>query len=369
MGRHLLRRKALTTLAALLVLSPLLGSEEAPAYAPEPTEALPPVQGHEGPEVYSIAIPDEDIIGGYEEGYLASRRDWLQAVLDASARYRPMIVEALAARGLPRELQFLPAVESAFQVRAVSPQGAAGLWQLMRNTASPYGLRMDLWLDERRDAWKATAASVAKLAENRAIFGDWHLAIAAYNCGVGKLSAIVRKNPGSGFWALRRKGVLPRETAAFVPQFLALCRILSHPWRYGLAAGWDPAPEPPRMVPLDRCVDLRILSRAAGIPLATLVEANPELNFLVTPPSSYAYMLKVPVANADAVERTLAGASMPLLEFRVHVVAKGDTLYGMSLRYGISVEMIQEFNPRVEPRFLRIGARLLIPVLPVRNTQ
>ncbi len=157
-----------------------------------------------------------------------------------------MIAEALAARGLPRELQFLPAVESGFQDRAVSPQGAAGLWQLMRNTASPYGLRMDLWLDERRDVGKATEASLAKLAENCAIFGDWYMALAAYNCGVGKLSAIVRRSPGADFWALRRKGVLPRETAAFVPQFLALSRILGHPGRYGLDRGMGPAPAPRR---------------------------------------------------------------------------------------------------------------------------
>ncbi len=369
MGRYLLRRKALAALVAFLALAPSLWGEEAPVRAAVPDEPLPPVQGHEGTEVYSIPIPDEDVIGSFVQGYLARQGTWLQAVLDTSARYRPMIAAELAARGLPRELQFLPAVESGFQARAVSPQGATGLWQLMRNTASPYGLRMDLWLDERRDAWKATGASISKLAENRAYFGDWYLALAAYNCGVGQLSAIMRRNPGADYWALRRKGVLPRETASFVPEFLALSMIFSHPGRYGLVVGWDPPPPEPRMVALDRCVDLRLLAHASGVPLADLVAANPELNFLVTPPASYSYSLKVPEADADAVEQALAGTSMPLLEFRVHVVAKGDTLYGLSRLYGVSVEMIGEFNPRIDPRFLQIGARLLIPVLPVRSTQ
>jgi membrane-bound lytic murein transglycosylase D len=369
MGGHLLRRKALTALAVLLSLAPSLRGEDAPVYAPVADDPLPPVQGHEGQEVYSIAIPDEDIIGSYVERYLAGQRDWLQAVFDAGERYRPMIAAALDSRGLPRELQFLPAVESGFQARAVSPKGATGLWQLMRNTASPYGLRMDLWLDERKDAWKATEASLGKLAENREIFGDWYMALAAYNCGVGKLAAIKRSSPDSDFWALRRKGVLPRETAAFVPQFLALSMIFSHPGRYGLTVGWDPAPAAPRRVPLNACVDLRILSRVAGVPLGELTAANPELNYLVTPPPAYAYSLKVPEAYADAVEQAIAGSAMPLLEFRVHVAAKGDTLYGMSRRYGVSVEMIQEFNPRIDPRFLQIGARLLIPVLPPRSTQ
>ena len=369
MGRHLLRRKALAALVALVALAPTLRGEDVPVRVAVPDEPLPPLQGHEGTEVYSIPIPDEDVIGSFVQGYLASQKAWLQAVLDSSARYRPMITAALAARGLPRELEFLPAVESGFQARAVSPQGATGLWQLMRNTASPYGLRMDLWLDERRDPARATEASLSKLTENRAHFGDWYLALAAYNCGIGKLAGIRRHSPGDDYWGLRRKGMLPRETAAFVPAFLALSMIFSHPGRYGLVVGWDPPPPEPRTMTLDRCVDLRILSRAAGIPVADLVTANPALNFLVTPPSSYAYALKVPAADADAVEQVLANASMPLLEFRIHVVARGDTLFAMSLRYGVSVEVISEFNPHVDPRFLKIGAQLLIPVLPVRSTQ
>jgi membrane-bound lytic murein transglycosylase D len=328
---------------------------------------LPPVQGHEGIEVFSIPIPDEDIIGRYVDGLLATRRDWLQSVLDRSRRYRLLISGALSERGLPRELGFLPAVESGFQERAVSPRGAAGLWQLMRNTASPYGLRMDLWLDERRDARKATEASLAKLSENFAIFGDWYLALAAYNCGVGRLSGIVRRNPGSDFWALRRKGVLPRETAAFVPQFLALARILGHAGRYGLEVGWDPPPSW-SMVPLDRIVDLRMLARASGAPLDALLSGNPELNFLVTPPAGYGYQLKIPSDCADAVAAALAGSDMPLVEFRVHIVAEGDTLSGMSARYGVSVPLIQEFNPSLAPRALRLGAKVLIPLVPSRSS-
>ncbi len=376
MGRHLLRRKALAGFAILLAATAAGRVEAAAGAAPDvpplgvPAEAdgpLPPLQGHVGAELFSISNPDEDIIGRYVDGLLARRADWLQAVLDRSIRYRALIARGLAEKGLPGDLAWLPAVESGFQPRALSPRGAAGLWQLMRNTASPYGLRMDLWVDERRDARKATDASLAKLAENYGIFGDWYLALAAYNCGVGRLSGILRRNPGSDFWDLRRKGVLPRETAAFVPQFLALCRILSHPGRYGLAVSWDPAPVW-ELIPLDRCVDLRILARASGVPLAALLSGNPELNFLVTPPSSYGYQLKVPIEHSDAVKAILQGAGLPLLEFRVHVVEQGDTLSGMALRYGVSVAVIQEFNPSVSPRLLRLRAKILIPVFPPRRS-
>jgi membrane-bound lytic murein transglycosylase D len=226
---------------------------------------------------------------------------------------------------------------------------------------------MDLWLDERRDVRKATEASLAKLSENFAIFGDWYLALAAYNCGVGRLSGILRRNPGNDFWELRRKGVLPRETAAFVPQFLALARILGHAGRYGLEVGWDPSPSW-STVPLDRCVDLRMLAHASGAPLDALLSGNPELNFLVTPPAAYGYQLKIPSDCADAVAAALAGSEMPLVEFRVHVVAEGDTLSGMSVRYGVSVPLIVEFNPSLAPRALRIGAKVLIPVIPPRSS-
>jgi membrane-bound lytic murein transglycosylase D len=331
-------------------------------------EPLPPAQGHEGAEVFSITIPDEDIVGRYVDGLVATRRDWLQTVLDRSHRYRALISGALAERGLPRELGFLPAVESGFQERAVSPRGAAGLWQLMRNTASPYGLRMDTWVDERRDVRKATEASLGKLSENYEIFGDWCLALAAYNCGAGRLSAIVHRNPGNDFWALRKKGVLPRETAAFVPQFLALSRILGHAGRYGLDLGWDAAPAW-SAIALEKCVDLRMLARATGTPLDALLSGNPELNFLVTPPAAYGYQLKVPADCRDAVAAALAGSQMPLIEFRVHQVMQGDTLSAMSLRYGVSVPLIQEFNPSLAPRALRIGAKVLIPVVPPRSSE
>jgi membrane-bound lytic murein transglycosylase D len=387
MGRHILRRKTLAAAAAACLLAaalawgeeagasaPLTVPSTAPALTPPPAGTppapeerdgpLPPLQGVLAPEVYQLPMPDDtEVVDRYVAGLRVSRADWLQGVLDRSLRYREVIDRAIAARGLPRELCFLPAVESGFQARALSPRGASGLWQLMRNTASPYGLRMDQWLDERRDFWKATDASLDKLAENYSWFGDWYMALAAYNCGAGRLSAIVRRYPGNDFWALRRKGVLPRETAAFVPQFLAMVRILSYPVRYGLSVGWDPTPQWER-VPLDRCVDLRILARLSGVPLEVLLAGNRELNFPMTPPASYGYQLKVPFQHVEAVQKTLAAEGMPLLEFSVHVVSAGDTLYAMAKKYGVSIDLIQEFNPQIAPRTLRIGTRVLVPVRP-----
>lgn len=322
--------------------------------------ALPPAQTHRGPEVYSLDFPDEDIIDRYVAGLLAGRREWLQVVLERSRLYGGFIAAQIEARGLPRELAFLPALESGFQIRAVSPKGASGLWQLMRNTASPYGLRMDQWVDERRDFWRSTEAALAKLEENRRRFGDWALALAAYNCGSGKLARIMRQNPDRDYWSMRRKGVLPRETAAFVPQFMALARILSHPARYGLEVGWQPAPRWAR-VPVEGSVDIRILARVSGVPAEALGQANPELNFPMTPPRSYGYLLKVPAEHRKAVESALAAATVPLLDFAIHVVRSGDTLSEIAEAFGVSVGMILEFNPSVKPLALRIGSKIFVP--------
>lgn len=384
MGWHIFRRKNLAILLAAVTAAPGWAAETPaaaslqPAVSQQPKPAgtpvqpqvdgapLVPLQGHRGEEIYALDIPGEPVIGRFVEGLLAQKRDWLQGVIERRARYRCVIAAAVEARGMPRELQFLPAVESGFQAYAVSPRGAAGLWQLMRNTAAPYGLRMDQWVDERRDFWKATEASLDKLEDNYRQFGDWYLALAAYNCGVGRLSGIVRKYPDSDFWTLRKKGVLPRETSAFVPQFLALARILGYPGRYGLQLDWDPSPEWAR-IPLDGCVDLRILSRESGVPLDVLSAGNPELNFSMTPPASYRYMLKVPQEYEQAVEDTLSIAAVPMLQFNIHVVKPGDTLSEIAQRYRISVEVIQQFNPRLAPRALQIGAKVLIPMAPART--
>jgi len=341
-------------------------SAQAASRLPEDGGPLPPAQSIRGEEIYSIDIPDEEVVGRFMDTLLAQRRDWLQAVLNRSSRYRTVIQAELADRDLPRELGFLPAVESGFQTYAVSPVGAAGLWQLMRNTASPYGLRMDQWMDERRDFMRATEASLRKLEDNDNQFGDWFLALAAYNCGTGRMAGVVARNPGADFWTMRRKGLLPRETAAFVPMFLALTRILSYPGRYGLEVSWDPSPDWAR-IPLESCVDLRLLSRESGVPLDVLSSSNAELNFPLTPPASYRYVLKVPQEYEQAVKETLDSATVPLMQFNVHVVRPGDTLSGMAKKYHVTVDMILQFNPRLAPRTLQIGAKVLIPMAPPRR--
>jgi membrane-bound lytic murein transglycosylase D len=353
-----------------LLLGALLGARLVLCQADEVGDpagnALAPLQGHRGGRVNSIGFPDEDIIERFVQNLLTNRREWLQAVLDRSRPYRPVIAAELAERGMPRELQFLPALESGFQPRAVSPKGAAGLWQLMRNTAEPYGLRMDEWIDERRDFTRATRAALGKLEDGYRQFGSWEMALAAYNAGAARMSRIVRDQGTANYWELRDRGALPRETAAFVPQFAALCRILDQPGRNGLRVSWDPSTAW-ELVEVPRTVDLRLLADAAGVAREALAAGNPELLLGVTPPKSYGYLLKVPPEHRQAIEQALAGDAIPLMEFRVHVVRPGDTLWAISRTYGVSLQLLAEANPGVRADALRVGARLLVPRLDRRG--
>lgn len=335
-----------------------LGSGAAPG---APTEALAPGNDHLWDEIHDLDMPAEDAIRQFMDAFLTTKRDWLEAALRRMRGYRRAVEGRIAERRLPREILYLPLVESGYQAFALSPAGASGLWQLMRATAAPYGLRMDGWLDERRDFCKATDASLKELELNHRVFGDWAMALAAYNCGSGFLSSLVRRTGVSDYWTLRRRGLLPQETAGFVPQFLALARLGSHPGRYGLAVEWEEDPVWER-IPLSRSVDLRILSGKTGLPYEVLREGNAELVFPLTPPRSYGWQLKVPASSRAAVEAALADSTAALMEFTLHVVKSGDTLSQIAEDFGITVELLQEFNPGVRPRALQIGAALIVPL-------
>ena len=378
MGRHILRRKAV---AACVFSLGVLGLAAAGSSSPEPLPPHPdamrpsfdasssgdspiaalPLQGHRGELLFSLSAPDEALIASWEKSYLEKKRDWLQTVHDRMPLYRRVIEERLGILMLPRELLYLPAVESGFQVKATSPRGAAGMWQLMRNTAAPYGLVMDHWVDERRDFTKATDASLRKLGEDYRRFGDWYLALAAYNCGATRLARIIRESGISDYWVLRRKGRLPRETASFVPQFLALARILAYPGRHGLDAGWVPAVSWAD-VAVGGSVDLRTLCNEAEAPFDLVSSGNAGLSNMITPPASYGYTLKVPIEYQDAVLTALARSDRKLMEYRVHIVREGDTLSEIAQSYGIPLEMIVDANPPLKPHALKIGSRIMVPV-------
>ena len=212
-----------------------------------------------------------------------------------------MIQEVFRAEGLPLDLAYVPLIESAFKPNAVSRAKAKGMWQFMRGTALENGLKHDWYIDERADPEKATRAAANYLKTLYEMFGDWHLALASYNGGPGRVQRAMKRSGQDDFWKLTTtKRYLPRETRDYVPLILAAVIVARNPTQYGMN---DLAVEPPlfERVTLPTAVDLRRVAEWAGIPVQTLQELNPELRRWTTPLRATDYELKVPEGTAEIV--------------------------------------------------------------------
>lgn len=331
-------------------------------------EAGPPIQGHAEGSDFGIPMPwGQEGFEAIRTAYLTpDGKKWLAAIMERAKPFLPFIEERVRFYGLPDELAFLPVVESEFSPRNVSKSGAAGLWQFMRNSIAGYGMRIDDWVDERRDFMKSTDGALRKLADNYATFGDWGLAIAAYNCGDGALAraiAIAKKDGADSpdYWELRKRGLLPAETAGYLPKFLAVASILRYPGRNGLEQSWVELPSWEAVAP-GRPVDLAILSEQAGVPLDLLREANPELRYGVTPPGS-GYSLKVPASSAAAIRAVIDDPTRKLVRYYLHTVRSGDTLSGIARRYDAPMPAIVDSNPGLKPDRIMLGQVIVVPAL------
>ena len=312
--------------------------------------------------VLQIKTPVDPSVSRWRERILEQDRRGVQLALERGRLFRRFIAAEIARRGLPSELIYLPILESHYRVWAVSRSGAVGIWQVMSNTAAPLGLKRDRWVDERRDFWKSTEGALAKLAENHEIFGDWDLALAAYNCGTGALTRTIRASGIRDFWELRRRGLLPPETAAYVPKFHALVSICSDPTAYGLEIDWVPAPLW-RRIELRRSVELALLAEQADMPLSLMEEAHAELETPITPPAAdRPYYLKIPQQFVQRIEVLLSDPETRLLRFTFHRIRSGDTFYALADYYELSAALLMEANPGVDARRMRIGDQLRIPV-------
>jgi membrane-bound lytic murein transglycosylase D len=271
--------------------------------------------------------------------------------------YEPVCRAAFARHGLPPGLVYHAMIESGFNPRAYSWAHAVGLWQFIRGTARTYGLRCDWWVDERRDPDKATEAAAKYLTALYEEFGDWELALAAYNVGEARIRKQIRRQGTRDYWKLK----LPRETRNHVPKFYAAMILGTDPERNGFEAG-GPAPPTTEAVEVDFCVDFEVLGECAGVSAETLASLNPSLIRRCTPPDEEGFRVLVPAGTAERTRQALA--SLPA-ERRVrwahHRVRRGDTLSHLAERYGTSVRAISEANRLRSRHFLSVGQDLLIP--------
>jgi membrane-bound lytic murein transglycosylase D len=233
----------------------------------------------------------------------------------------------------------------------------------MMNSIAPHNMMVDDFADERRDFWKATHGAIAKLRHNYSILGDWALALAAYNCGLGRVRRTISATGISDYWELSARGLLPQETIHYVPRLIAVSQILSHKGRHGMQVSWRPPQRWERVV-IPHSISISKLSEVTSIPLDVLRTANAELNFDITPSrAGRNYYLKVPKEYAFVVTEAMESSDGKLMRFHFYQIRLGDTLYDISRHYGVPIDMIKIYNRGINPSSLAVGQRLLIPAL------
>lgn len=297
----------------------------------------------------------------FQERYKTENgKRYLEDIMKRSAPYRKFIEAELKKENLPYELLFLPVIESGFYSKAVSKSGAVGIWQFMKNSIGGYNININYWIDERRDPWKTTSAALKKLKWNYEYYGDWYLALAAYNCGVGALNAAIKKAGKADYWYLCDKGYLKKETALYVPKFIAVAGILNQSGALGINWG-DSESNCTEVIEVKQSIDLHLLAEELKTDPSVLLNLNPSLKFNITPPDTK-YSLRVPAEKAEEV-KTLISQKKLLVKYYRYKVKSGDTLYALSSHYGVPVNSILKYNPKIKPSSLKIGTELIIPAM------
>jgi membrane-bound lytic murein transglycosylase D len=302
---------------------------------------------------------DDDFVRKWE-AYYAARPDYVARMMERGGRYLFHIVEEVSARGMPMEMALLPFIESAFNPQAMSTARAAGMWQFIPSTGRDFDLKQNLFRDDRRDVIASTRAALDYLQQLHGMFGDWHLALAAYNWGQGSVQRALRRNQGMGlplrYDALR----MPDETRNYVPKLQAIKNIVLRPESFGLAL---PALENHPFflgVPIERDIDVAVAARLAGISIESFQQFNPQMNKPVILAAGTPQVL-LPYDNANRFVRALGEHSGPLASWTAWVAPRTMTPADAAKLVGTHEALLREVN-RIPPRMLlKAGSTLLVP--------
>jgi membrane-bound lytic murein transglycosylase D len=302
--------------------------------------------------------------------YSITQKNQFQNLLALSGRYVPMIARTLADEGLPEDLAYLALVESEFNLSATSQSGAVGLWQFVASTAKQYGLRIDDWVDERRDPVKATRAAAAYLKDLHNYYGRWYLATAAYNAGPGIINKALQTSRANDFWDIKQRSALSEETRNFVPKFVAVALIAANPKKYGFHNIQYTEPLDYDEVDAEGLLKVDAVAEMAQTDVATIRELNPTLLRNMTPPGSRGYKVRVPVGKGIVFARAndfLSNRDPNATQIVTHEVKEGDSLATIAKRYGQTLTALMEVNGLTTPR-LFIGQKLQIILRSLRGT-
>jgi membrane-bound lytic murein transglycosylase D len=344
------------------VADPLAAAAVAAATPQVPADAKSTTPSDGQPPEPAIAVPLNQRVLAYIDLFQGRLREFIEEGMKRGSKYMPMIQSVFRAEGLPLDLAYVPLVESAFKPTAQSRKKAKGVWQFMGRTASANGLRRDLYVDERSDVQKATVAAAKYFGTLGKLFdGDWHLALASYNGGPGRLQRAMKRTGQDDFWKLSKKPkALPRETREYVPMILAAIVIARNPSQYGFEFVPEAAPDY-ETVTLSRPVDLRHVAEWTDASPDEMKALNPELLRWTTPIKDEAYDLRVPAGTAAVVEARLAEASGPEGGLRWYTVKRGDTLLQISKKLGVKRADLAKANYLLTTSPVTAGQRLLLP--------
>jgi membrane-bound lytic murein transglycosylase D len=280
--------------------------------------------------------------------------------LSRSGRYRDMISRILREEGVPQDLIYLAQAESAFQPAALSRAGARGIWQFVPWRGNEYGLKRSWWVDERQDPEKATRAAAQHLRDLYGLFGDWYLAMAAYNCGPGNVQKGIERTGYADFWELYRRNVLPRETKNYVPIIVALTLIAKDAAHYGIRPEME-KPVPYEVVKPGSAIDLRLVAETIDVDVETLRALNPSLLRLATPDDA-TFPLHLPVGAAQKFSAEIADIPPEKwVSWRRHRVEPGETLTSLAKKYKVTAAAIAAANGLGGATALTVGDKLIIP--------
>lgn len=314
---------------------------------------------------HDLPIPLNDRVLRYVELFQGRLRDFLTAGLQRGAQYLPMIQSVFRAEGLPLDLAYVPLIESAFKPTALSRAKARGVWQFMHGTGLENGLRHDWYIDERSDPAKATVAAAKYFKSLHRMFNDWHLAMASYNGGPGRMQRAIKASGRRDFWSLTATSrYLPRETREYVPMILAAVIIAKNPAKYGFDV--TPASAPAvETIAVPPAVDLRRVAEWAAVPVEEIQRLNPELRRWTTPIRGTAYDLAVPAGAADVVRARLQEANPNTLNaLQWHTVKRGETLSTIARKLSVNRTDLAEANYLRTSSVVKAGQKLLIPRMP-----
>jgi membrane-bound lytic murein transglycosylase D len=315
-----------------------------------------------------LPLVSNDLVSGALTYLQNHARHYVQTVLDRRAYYGPMIEETLRQEGLPQDLIYLAAGESAFNPFAVSTKGAKGIWQFMPETGELYGLHRNRWVDEREDPVKSTRAAARHLKDLYHTFGDWFLAMAAYDWNPAGVQKAIQKTGYADYWKLRELHALPSETENYVPIFVAVALIAKDPQAYGFQAT-TAAQTQLDQVQVSEPTDLRLVAGLIDHPVDELVRLNPGMLGWVTPPGESSFTLTLPAGTKDQFEEAITAVPASKREWwRAYRLEASDSLAGVASRFHTSLAALRAANQLLNDDPPQPGTHLLVPLGPTSES-